>query len=75
MTNRVVYYSPAAFPDILTDATLLDSDGELLLISNGWQTKLISWQQVERTASARAHEGSELLADEMQEFDRLAKGI
>lgn len=69
MTNSIVYYSPAGFPSVLTDATLVDGDGDLLLVSNGWKLKIISAQQVERIVSAHTHESSELLGQEMIEFD------
>lgn len=65
----VVWYTPDGFPTVQTDADLIDGDGDLLLIANGWQYKIISVQQVTRVEIARTAERHEQLAVEMLEFD------
>ncbi len=65
----VVYYTPAGFPTVLTDAVLVDGDGDLLLVDNGWRLKIISVQQVEKIVSARTHERNEAIDQEWQEWD------
>jgi hypothetical protein len=67
--SPVIWYTPAGFPSVQTDATLLDGDGDLLLISNGMTYKLISVQQVKRIVSARTQEQSELYQSESEDYD------
>jgi len=65
----VVWYNPEGFPTVQTDAELVDGDGDLLLVSNGWQLKLISVQQVCRIVPARSAETIELMDMEREEYD------
>ena len=65
----VVWYSPANFPTVETCADLIDGDGDLLLVWNGWQYKIISVQQVERIVTARSAERAEAIAVEWEEYD------
>lgn len=68
--NYVVWYAPEGFDGILTDASLIDGDGELLLITNGWQYKLISTAQVDRIVTARSHEAHEINFEETATYQR-----
>jgi len=54
---------------VQTDATLLDGDGDLLLVTSGWMLKIISVQQVQRIVSARAQERHELYQTESEDYD------
>jgi hypothetical protein len=64
-----IWYAPAEYPDIETDATVLDGDGELLLVTNGWQYKIISTRQITRIVDAKNHESVELLDMEREDYE------
>lgn len=64
-----VWYSPAGFPTVETNADVIDRDGDLLLVSNGWRYKIISAQQVTRILRSRALEGAELWDVEAEAYD------
>lgn len=72
MRPLVAWYHPAGFPDIVTDAELVDGDeGGALLIHNGWAYKVICAEQVVSITSSRAHGWREMREQEQQEFDQL----
>lgn len=71
----VVWYTPEGFPDVETDADLIDGDGDLLLVSNGWQYKIVSVQQVTRVHGSRFHGWQEQRDVERAEFDAQEKGF
>lgn len=85
--NYVVWYAPEGFDGVITDASLIDGDGELLLVTNGWRYKIVSVYQVDRIVSARSHEAHEisyaetaayqqaLLLGEMTAFERHEAGL
>lgn len=68
----VVWYTPEGFPTVETDATILDIDRELLLVTNGWQLKIISVYQVKRWLSGPAHARREGVQVEMEQYDAQA---
>lgn len=67
--SPVVWYSPEGFPNVQTDAVILDIDGELLLVTNGWRLKIIAITQVQRWMTGRALESNELLRQEQADYD------
>lgn len=68
--GAVVWYTPEGFPDVETDADLIDGDGDLLLISNGWMLKIISAQQVTRVHSSRFHGWQEIGDEERVAYNQ-----
>lgn len=68
----VVWYTPEGFPTVETDATILDIDGELLLVTNGWQLKIIAVTQVKRWKTGKGHERREDLHAEQEDYDAQA---
>lgn len=70
VTEFTVWYKPAGFPTISTDATLIDGDGDLLLINPGWGYKIISVQQVNRIVTHQVAVGEEINAQEIREYDQ-----
>lgn len=68
--GSIVWYEPAGFVGVLTDATVLDQDGELLLVTNGWRFKIISIGQVQRIQSTAAHIAQELADETRVQFEQ-----
>ena len=70
-SNIVVWYSPASFPTVETHADLVDGDGDLLLVSNGWQLKVICVQQLTRPPHpARVLTYAEMRDIEAREYEQ-----
>lgn len=69
VNEYTVWYKPASFPTISTDATLIDGDGDLLLINPGWGFKIISVQQVNRIVTHHMAESEELNAVEIAQYE------
>lgn len=69
VNEYTVWYKPASFPTISTDAVLVDGDGELLLINPGWGFKIISVQQVNRIVTHKVAEAEELNAEEITQYE------
>lgn len=69
VNEYTVWYRPASFPTISTDATLIDGDGDLLLINPGWGFKIISVQQVNRIVNHHMAESEELNAVEIAQYE------
>jgi hypothetical protein len=65
----IITYTPANFPTVTTDALLLDGDGDLLMIHNGMQHKIISVYQVTDIQDSRSYEVEELRAQELDEYE------
>lgn len=65
----VVWYTPEGFPTVETDATILDIDGDLLLVTNGWRLKIIAVTQVKRWINGDAHVAREDLHAEQEDYD------
>lgn len=74
VNEYTVWYKPAKFPTISTDATLIDRDGDLLLINPGWGFKIISVQQVNRIVTNKVAEAEEIQIEENLEYDEFWKG-
>lgn len=68
VNEYTIWYKPASFPTISTDATLIDGDGDLLLINPGWGFKIISVQQVNRIVTHHTAESEELNAVEIAQY-------
>lgn len=69
VNEYTVWYKPAGFPTISTDAVLVDGDGDLLLINPGWGFKVISVQQVTRIVTHKVAEAENLNAEEIRQYD------
>lgn len=69
VNEYTVWYKPAKFPTISTDATLIDGDGELLLINPGWGFKIISVQQVNRIVTHHTAESEDLHIEECLQYE------
>jgi hypothetical protein len=69
VNEYAIWYSPAEFPTVSTDAVLIDWDGDLLLVNPGWGFKVINVQQVNRIVTHRVAIGEEIAAEERQQFD------
>lgn len=74
VTEFTVWYSPADFPTVSTDAALIDDDGDFLLINPGWGFKIISTQQVNRIVTHHVAIGEEINAQEIQAYDQFWAG-
>lgn len=70
VNEYTVWYSPAEFPTITTNAHLVDGDGDLLLINPGYGFKVISVEQVNRIVTDYRAESEEINAQEIQEYDQ-----
>lgn len=70
---RVVWYEPAGFPGVETDAELVSIDGDTLTVFKGWYTETISAAQVKRIVSVRSAETTELLNVEREDYDAQAE--
>lgn len=66
---RVVWYAPEGFPDVQTDAELVDDQGETLLVFTGMSYETILASQVKRTVSVRLHDSTMLLDEERADYD------
>lgn len=73
LSRVIVWYTPEGFPDVETDADLIDGDGDLLLVSNGWMLKIISVQQIVRIHSSRFYGWQEQRDQERAEYDAQEK--
>lgn len=69
VNEYTVWYSPADFPTVSTDAVLVDGDGDLLLVNPGWGFKLISVQQVNRIVTHRTAERENLYIEEVLQYE------
>ena len=72
--GSIVWYTPEGFPDVQTDADLVDGDGDLLLVHNGWRWKIISVQQVKRIMTGYRYAAVELYDAECSQFDQANSG-
>lgn len=64
--SYVVWYTPAGFDTVETDAQLHDGDGDLLLVWSGTRYKIIATEQVKRIVTGQWHAWSEVLAEEWE---------
>ena len=72
---RVVWYRPLGFPDVVTDADLVEiqANGQLVL-DKGWETITISAAQVKMITSSRAAGWLEMRDEERAEYDQVSRG-
>jgi len=73
----IIWYNPAGFPDVQTDAEYVTTniDGTLTLFK-GWGFETISTEQIKRTVSSWRAETVELYDSECSQFDQdQLKGI
>lgn len=69
LNTFMIWYTPEGFPTVETNAEVIDGDGDLLLVTNGWRYKIISAQQVTRIIRHRAQETIELRDIEITEYE------
>jgi len=73
LNTFTIWYTPEGFPTVETNADVIDGDGDLLLVSNGWRYKIISTYQVTRIVRSRIQESIELRDIEAEEYDEQAR--
>lgn len=69
VNHYIVWYSPEDFPSVSTNASLIDGDGDLLLINPGWGYKIIRVQQVNRIVTHHTAESHDLHLEECLQYE------
>lgn len=70
VNNYTIWYRPQGFEGVQTDAHLIAQESELILITSGWETRIIHLSEVTRIVTPKVAIGEEINAQEIQEYEQ-----